>query len=94
MDGREARLREELHRKDAEISRLMEELSCQQEGAGQVSRRLYIITETNSPSAPEGTNLDNYKEVQATPTGKYYRTQGSFKRIIPTGSSHTFLSRT
>ena len=43
MDDREARLREELHRKDAEISRLMEELRrCQQEGAGKVSRRLYI----------------------------------------------------
>ncbi len=48
MDGREARLREQLHRKDAEINRLMEELRmCQQEGAGQVSRRLYIITCTD-----------------------------------------------
>ncbi len=48
MDGREARLREELHREDAEISRLKEELRrCQQEGVGQVSRRLYIITCTD-----------------------------------------------
>ncbi len=39
MDGREARLREELHRKDAEISRL---IGSQLEGAEQV--RLYIIT--------------------------------------------------
>ncbi len=44
MDGREARLREELHRKDAEISRL---IGSQLEGAEQVSRRLYIITCTD-----------------------------------------------
>ena len=46
MDGREAvdlTLKEEIHRKDADIS-IKEELRCQKEGVGQVSRRIYRVT--------------------------------------------------